>query len=148
MFESVFSSSLVLWIVVMVAAVVIEVASIQLLTIWFAIGAFCAMIAEAFSAPFYIQIFIFFFVSIVLLVFTRPILQKLMKKKTDTDINSDIGKTGTVTKTIDPSGSEGRVILGDISWNAKTKEAEIIPINSKVRVEEVDGTTLYVKKIK
>lgn len=147
MFESVFSSSLILWVVVMAVAVVIEAASVQLMTIWFAIGAFCAIIAEAVSAPFYIQVFIFFFVSVVLLVFTRPILQKLMKKKTDISVNSDIGKTGTVTRTIDPAENEGRVILGDVSWNAKTKGADIIPVNSKVRVEEVDGTTLYVKKI-
>lgn len=148
MFQNLSSSPLVLWIVVIIISAVIEAASVQLLTIWFAIGAFAALIADACSAPFYIQIFIFLFVSIVLLIFTRPILKKLMNKNQKTDVNSEVGKTGTVTTEINPQKNEGRVMLGDVSWIAKSKDMSVIPADAKVKIEAVDGTTLIVSKIK
>lgn len=148
MFQNLSSSPLVLWIVVIIISAVIEAASVQLLTIWFAIGAFAALIADACSAPFYIQIFIFLFVSIVLLIFTRPILKKLMNKNQKTDVNSEIGKTGTVTTEINPQKNEGRVMLGDVSWIAKSKDMSVIPADAKVKIEAVDGTTLIVSEIK
>lgn len=148
MFQNLSSSPLVLWIAVIIISAVIEAASVQLLTIWFAIGAFAALIADACSAPFYIQIFIFLFVSIVLLVFTRPILKKLMNKNQKTDVNSEVGKTGTVTTEINPQKNEGRVMLGDVSWIAKSKDMSVIPADAKVKIEAVDGTTLIVSEIK
>lgn len=148
MFQNLSSSPLVLWIAVIIISAVIEAASVQLLTIWFAIGAFAALIADACSAPFYIQIFIFLFVSIVLLIFTRPILKKLMNKNQKTDVNSEVGKTGTVTTEINPQKNEGRVMLGDVSWIAKSKDMSVIPADAKVKIEAVDGTTLIVSEIK
>ncbi len=148
MFQNLSSSPLVLWIAVIIISAVIEAASVQLLTIWFAIGAFAALIADACSAPFYIQIFIFLFVSIVLLVFTRPILKKLMNKNQETDVNSEVGKIGTVTTEINPQKNEGRVMLGDVSWIAKSKDMSVIPADAKVKIEAVDGTTLIVSEIK
>lgn len=148
MFQNLSSSPLVLWIAVIIISAVIEAASVQLLTIWFAIGAFAALIADACSAPFYIQIFIFLFVSIVLLIFTRPILKKLMDKNQKTDVNSEVGKTGTVTTEINPQKNEGRVMLGDVSWIAKSKDMSVIPADAKVKIEAVDGTTLIVSEIK
>lgn len=148
MFQNLSSSPLVLWIAVIIISAIIEAASVQLLTIWFAIGAFAALIADACSAPFYIQIFIFLFVSIVLLIFTRPILKKLMNKNQKTDVNSEIGKTGTVTTEINPQKNEGRVMLGDVSWIAKSKDMSVIPADAKVKIEAVDGTTLIVSEIK
>lgn len=148
MFQNLSSSPLVLWIVVIIISAVIEAASVQLLTIWFAIGAFAALIADACSAPFYIQVFIFLFVSIVLIIFTRPILKKLMNKNHKTDVNSEVGKTGTVTTEINPQKNEGRVMLGDVSWIAKSKDMSVIPADAKVKIEAVDGTTLIVSEIK
>lgn len=148
MFENLSSSPLVLWIAVIIISAVIEAASVQLLTIWFAIGAFAALIAEACSAPFYIQIFVFLFVSIVLLVFTRPILKKLMKKNHKADVNSEVGRTGKVISEINPQKNEGRVMLGDVSWIAKSKDMTVIPVDTEVKIEEVNGTTLIVSEIK
>ena len=57
------------------------------------------------------------------------------------------GKTAIVTKEIDSIKGTGQInINGDI-WSAKTTNEEIIPINSKVEVLEIDGVRAVVKVI-
>ena len=53
-----FSMSL-FWIVLTVILVVAEVLTAQMITTWFAIGAFVALIVSVFSTPFWLQAVIF-----------------------------------------------------------------------------------------
>lgn len=56
-------------------------------------------------------------------------------------------QTGIVTKTIDNDKNEGQIVIGDIHWNAKSLENEIIEKDAKVFVEKIENMQAYVKKI-
>ena len=60
------------WLAVFVLLIVIELATMGLTTIWFAGGAVAGFIASMLGANVVIQAVVFFVVSIVLLIFTRP----------------------------------------------------------------------------
>ena len=39
-------------------------------------------------------------------------------------------------------------MLGDVSWIAKSKDMTVIHVDTEVKIEEVNGTTLIVSEIK
>ena len=67
------------WIAVTVVFVIVEVATTQLVTIWFALGSLAALISVSLNAELYLQIIIFAVVSTIALVLTRR-RQKHRKK--------------------------------------------------------------------
>ena len=50
---------LYIWIAVLVISVIIEALSMQLMTIWFAIGAICAWIVSVVGGPIWLQLCVF-----------------------------------------------------------------------------------------
>ena len=63
---------MIAWIVVLIIAVVVEIITLGLSSIWFAGGALIALIVAAFHGPIWLQILCFAVVSIVLLLFYHP----------------------------------------------------------------------------
>ena len=72
------AGQLILWAVVFVLTVILELATAQIVSIWFAAGALAAFIAS-FFLPFEAQLIIFVLVSVLFLVATRPLLNKMKK---------------------------------------------------------------------
>ena len=66
------SEMVTLWLVVLIVSIGVEVATLGLTSIWFAGGAAVAVIVAAFHGPVWLQILLFFAVSLLLLFFTRP----------------------------------------------------------------------------
>ena len=71
---------LIIWIVAIVAMLIVEALTLGLTTIWFAGGAVVAAILSAVGAPVPVQIIAFLVISLALLYFTRPIVQKYFNK--------------------------------------------------------------------
>lgn len=135
-----------LWIILLIVSVLAEVFTMQLVSIWFAVASLVALVASMFLPPIG-QFAVFVIVSLVLLIFTRPILKKFMVKKSQpTNYDLDIGKIATVIETIDESSQSGRVSLNGVDWNAKSVDGSIIEVNSKVVVEYVQGSKLLVRR--
>ena len=65
------SGMMLLWIVILIATVAIEAATMGLTTIWFSGGALAAMIVEILNGSITLQIIIFLIISLILLFFTR-----------------------------------------------------------------------------
>ena len=127
------------------AAVVAELASQQLICIWFAAGSLGALIASAAGGSVTLQLIIFVALSLLLLIFTRPILRKVLSfELKDTNAKQDIGKLAVVIQEIDPSKGTGRARLGDAEWMAVAAPELVIPVGTTVRVEKIDGAKLYV----
>lgn len=79
----------IFWTVLLVVLVVIELVTMGLTTIWFAAGALVATIAAACNAPLFIQIALFLIVSVLSLVFTRPVAMKYFNRdRTRTNVES------------------------------------------------------------
>lgn len=139
--------SILIWAIVLVITVLIEVATMQLVSIWFAVASLVALISSMFVEPL-TQFVIFVLVSVVLLIFTRPLLKKLMVKKYQpTNYDLDIGKVATVIEPIDNSKQTGRVSLNGVDWSAKSVDNSTIENGSQVTIQNVDGSKFLVKKL-
>ena len=137
-----------IWLILFVVLVVFEIATMGLTTIWFAGGAFVAFLASLCHASVPVQIICFLVVSIILLVFTRPIAEKYFNKNREkTNVDSLSGQQGRVLEEINGFLQTGKVLLNGMEWSAVSKQPEdILPVDTEVVVVRVEGAHLVVKK--
>jgi membrane protein implicated in regulation of membrane protease activity len=137
----------IFWLIVAVLLAVVEAFTLGIATIWFAIGALLAMFVALLGLPFIYQVSAFIILSAVLLYFTRPIVKKYLKIRTEsTNADRLIGKTGIVIEKIDSIQGIGQVkILGQI-WSARSADNDII-VGERVEVQEIAGVRLIVKRV-
>lgn len=70
----------VLWLALLIVFAVLEASTVSLVSIWFMGGALTALIAALCGAEIWLQIILFFVVSIALLLCLRPLSKKLLKR--------------------------------------------------------------------
>ena len=137
---------LAFWIVALVAFVVIEALTAQLVTIWFAVGSVAALIAEMLGAQVWLQWTIFVAVSAVVLIATRPFVKKLTNQKAQpTNADRCIGETAVVTEKIDNIAGKGAVKVNGIEWSARTQSGDTVEPGNTVKVIKIDGVKLIVE---
>lgn len=143
MLFGIFPPSVVLWVMVLIVLIVIEIATINLVTIWFAVGALAATISCAFTDYFWVQFLVFTLISAIALVASKPFIDKARNKKPPSDVGlvRNVGRTATVLQAISPAQS-GRVRLDGVDWTATSTET--LAEGMLVVVTEVDATTLRV----
>lgn len=139
----------VVWLMILAVFLVVEAITAGLTTIWFAGGALVAAVAAYFEAGVVVQLLLFLAVSVVLLVFTRPLAVKYMNKGVEkTNVNSLLGKKAVVTCEIDNLAQTGQVRINDIEWTARTSDNSMkIPEGAVVEIEEIQGVKLIVKEV-
>ena len=137
------------WLVALAVLLVIEIITMGLTTIWFAGGALVGFVLALLGVPWLAQIAVFLVVSILLLIFTRPALErKINKDRIKTNVNSIAGKEGKVTEAIDNFNQKGTIILDGLEWTARSsKDDVIIPAGARVIVDEVKGVKVLVSQI-
>ena len=136
------------WLLVAVGLGVIEALTVDLVAIWFAVGAFITILPASFGVPFPVQLLVFIAVSLVILVFTRPIAKKFLKvKKTSTNADQIIGMVGIVIHPIDNIAGTGRVMVNDLDWSARSDDGVPIAANEKVLIKAIEGVKVIVEKI-
>lgn len=137
----------VVWLIILIVMIVIELATMGLTTIWFAGGSLVATIAAACSAPLWLQITLFFVVSVVLLWFTRPIALKYFNRgRIRTNVEAMIGRQGIVTGEINNIEGTGEVKIDGMEWTARTlMDGMILPVGTIVIVHAVNGVKVIVQ---
>ena len=121
------------WLVLMVVLLIIEGAVPGLVSIWFALGAFAAMISAILRAPLWLQIVWFFVVSIVSLVLTRPLVKKYVNSKAQPEDIDNIAGTGAVS-------------VGGKIWTARTESDEVkASVGELMTAVRIEGVKLIVK---
>ena len=135
------------WLVAMIVLLIIEGIVPGLVSIWFAIGAFAAMISAILGAPLWLQVLWFFAASILTLCLTRPFAKKYVNSRaTPTNADMLIGKECVVTEAIDNVLGTGAVTVGGKVWTARTEEPDGKAETGKVMtVVRIDGVKLIVK---
>lgn len=138
----------VFWLIVLILSIVIEAITMGLTSIWFAGGALVALLLSAFNVPVWIQVMVFFVVSVVLICFTRPIAVKYFNKdRVRTNVESLIGRQAIVISEIDNLQGIGQVTVGGKQWSARNaKEDKVIPVGAVVRVSAIKGVKLMVEE--
>ena len=134
----------VIWLIAFFGLLFVELITVGLVSIWFAVGAFGALITSFITESIFIQSVVFIGVSVIALIVTRPLLKKFKLSETvPTNLDRVIGKEAIVVKEITPSEYGEVKVLGMI-WTAVSKEKLIV--GTKVVVEKIDGAKLIVKK--
>ena len=139
----------IMWLILLACFLVVEAITVGLTTIWFAGGALVAAIASGLGAGILIQWVLFLVISLVLLIFTRPLAVRYMNKGVPkTNVNSLIGERAVVIQKINNLEQSGQVRINDIEWTARTADdGEEIPTGAVVEIEEIRGVKLIVKEI-
>lgn len=135
------------WIAAFVVLVIIEAATVQLVTIWFAAGALAAFIASLLHAQLWQQLLVFIAVSLLALVLTRPLVKKMKAKKFQ-PTNSDryLHVKAFVIEEINNTEGKGQVKADGSIWSARSAGGEIIEKDAVVTVEAIEGVKFIVKK--
>lgn len=137
----------IVWTIVLIAALIVEGATFALVAIWFAAGALGALIAAGLGAPFIVQLIIFTVLAAVMLIFTRPLLKKLFPNKfIPTNSELEVGKTAVVIEAVENASGKGRVKLGGVNWAAVSENGEDIPADEIVVVKEIRSAKVVVAR--
>jgi len=138
-----------LWIVLMIVFIVVELNTMGLTTVWFALGAMAAaFVSLSLTDNFLAQIATFVIVTGVAVMLSRPFARKFASKSVPTNANRVIGEQAVVVEKINDGSVVGQVkVLGQI-WTAKAKEADaVFDVGDTVIVEEIQGVKLIVKSL-
>ena len=132
------------WLVLVIVLSIIEIATVNLLTIWFVISGIVAMILSFFIEDVAVVSTIFAILGIILLLITRPLVKKFAKTKDESiNLGRVIGKTGIVTEEI-RKNQVGEVKVDGKRWSAVSNKK--IEVGSEVIIDAIEGVKLIVRK--
>ncbi len=138
----------IIWIAAMVIFGVVEAVTVGLASIWFVVGSVAGLIAAICGGPVWLQIALFFVVSIVCLAATRPLVKKLLHKDvTATNADRVLGQTARVTESIDNAVPTGAVYVGGMTWTARSESGQPIPRNAQMKIVRMEGVRLFVEPV-
>ncbi len=143
-----FDVQAVVWLALLVVLLAAEAATLGLTTIWFAGGALAAFVMAVLGMELFAQIAVFCAVSVLLLVFTRPLASRwLNRDRVKTNAESLIGQTAVVTEAIDNLENRGQVQVRGQYWTARAEsDPELIREGSRVTIKKISGVKLIVKE--
>lgn len=135
------------WIGLIVVTAAVEAATVQLVTVWFAVGGVAGLIAYAAGLEIWLQILIFAIVSAVALAVTRPLVKKFTNgRRMPTNADRFIGEKAVVTEKIENDLSKGAVKIGGLEWTARSVDSVTAEVGEQVTVEAIEGAKLIVRK--
>lgn len=135
-----------IWVAIIAITAIAELFTVQMISIWFTVGSFAAIIAYAAHAPYWAQIVVFFVISVICLAFFRKLSMKwlLRNVKGHTNANSLIGKTTRLLSDI-TEDEDGTLQFSDVVWTAIGLNGFTATAGTRVEVVEIRGNKLVVK---
>lgn len=136
------------WIALAIVMVLVEITTVQLVSVWFMVGALCAALTTLFTDSVVIQLAVFVGVSLLALLLTRPLVRRLKENRVQLRTNIDRlpGEKGVMLKPVENTESVGQAkVLGKV-WSVKTDNPPLKE-GDTVRVIAVDGVKLIVEKV-
>ena len=133
-----------IWFLLFIILLVIEIFTVDLVSIWFATAALICGFIAIFIDNILIELILFIVMSVILLILTRPFMKKMkVNKAKPLNLDRVIGREAIVTKTIAKNNTGEVKVLSKI-WTAISDES--IKEGSIVIVEKIEGVKLVVKK--
>ena len=130
-----------IWIGVIVFASVAEIYTFAHVSVWFIPSALIAFVLSLTGIHVWIQVLLFFIITLILLVLSRTIFKYFMKFKTNiADSDVIIGKNAIVTEEINNYKNTGIIRINGLVWTAKADENDVIYESGLVvTVVRIDG---------
>jgi membrane protein implicated in regulation of membrane protease activity len=140
---------ILVWSLIFIIALVVEVLEPQLVSIWFAAGAFIALLIQTiFPTLFVIQILIFIVSTTIALILSRPLYLRFIKQKST--LTNAAGIIGRDIKILVPCDklTPGKGLLGDVQWTILTEENERFKTNDIATIVALKGNKAIIKQKK
>ena len=138
-----------IWVAVVAISLVIEFITMEMVSLWTAVGGVVALILSALDVSIEIQLVAFFAVSIILLLALRKLALKYLLKNNNIKVGTDliIGSHQRLLTQIDEN-TLGSVKINGVTWSATTTDGSSLPADTMVEIVEIKGNKLIVKEIK
>lgn len=134
------------WLCVIIVLTVLEISTVNLVSVWFIASAIVSLIFSLFCDNVLIQVGIFVILGVILLLLTRKHLVKILSvKRESTNADRVIGQHAIVTEDISIQ-SPGEVSVLGKKWTAVSDVN--IKKGSTVKVLTIEGVKLRVKEEK
>ena len=132
------------WTIIIAAALLVEFFTMQMVSIWFAVGGVFGLVLSLIGGiGLEVQIIVSAVVALISIVFLRKFALKFLHKSADkNDAGTLVGKTAEVVEEISPEKA-GAVKLNGVLWTATSEEP--LGIGAKVKIIDVLGNKLKVK---
>lgn len=139
----------ILWFILLIAFAVIEIATMNLTSIWFVAGSLAALLCAIFGGSVTWQVILFVVVSGATLAIVRPLATKLLNVEAKpTNADRVFSMVGVVTEEIDNTIAKGAVTVGGKVWTARSLTGEIIKEGTYVRPKTIEGVKLIVEPVR
>ncbi len=138
-----------IWVAVIVLSIIIEVFTMEIVSIWLTFGAIIPLILAATGkVNWLIQLVVFFVVSTVLIVSLRKVTKKfLLKNATEkTNLNALIGQKFRMLERTDFE-TIGSIKINGVVWAAVGLDRQTIEKDDIVEIVNVSGNKMVVKKV-
>ncbi|ABQ46091.1 protein of unknown function DUF107 [Thermotoga petrophila RKU-1] len=136
----------VFWLVLGVILMVAEILTPTFFIFWFGVGALAASLVSLYLGV-YVQIIVFAAVSIVLVFFTRRLVQNWESPR-KIHVEEIAGKVALVIETIDNRKGTGLVKIDGDVWRAYAEDDdEVIEKGEHVKIMKVEGAHVVVKRV-
>lgn len=131
------------WLMFIILLGIIEAVTVNLVSIWFIVSGFLALVLSFFVESFAIQFGVFVIVGVLLMMTTRSSLEKKLVRKEKTNLDRIIGMKGVVTEDI------SELVVGEVMVDGK-KWSAISSVDLKkdevVRILKINGVKLEVER--
>ena len=134
------------WLALIVVFIVLEAATVNLVSVWFIGGAVAGLVCAILGAGTLLQVMVFILVSALMLALLRPVLKKYLRvKPTKTNADRLLGQEALVTEKIDNLQETGAIRINGVLWTAKSLEDAQIPTGTRVIIRRIEGAKVYVE---
>ena len=134
------------WLALIVVFIVLEAATVNLVSVWFIGGAVAGLVCAILGAGTLLQVTVFILVSALMLALLRPVLKKYLRvKPTKTNADRLLGQEALVTEKIDNLQETGSIRINGVLWTAKSLEDAQIPTGTRVIIRRIEGAKVYVE---
>lgn len=139
-----------MWFGLSLALFLVELCTIDLVSVWFAIASLVLGIIAAIFPNLHIvwQLVIFMVLSAGLFLATRPFVKRFMQRKKGQETNLEliVGTKARVTERIENDRETGAVKLNGLIWTARSADGAILEEDELVLVKEIKGNKVFVEK--
>lgn len=135
--------NVLLWLIIALAAGIIEACTTALVSVWIVIGAICAACVSALGGGETAQVLVFLITSLALLIITAPLGKKFRNsKKVPTNADMLIGCVGEITEDVDPVCGKGEVIVKGRRWSVRLVNGKTAAAGDRVIIKDIVGAHL------
>ena len=138
----------IFWLLAVIGFLALEAMTLNLVSVWFAVGSVAALISCLFVSSFRVQAVVFVVVSALCLLALKPLVARLRKAPTATNGDRCLGREARVLTAVSAEET-GRVRLDGVDWNARcaTPGDRLAP-GETCRVTEFHSTLLIVEPVR